>query len=1505
MGPTGATGGRNQACVDIFVQVEDTRPPILLPPPPVNLISSDTDNSIDIGWAGVFDVADPEVTVTNDAPTTYPVGRTPVMWTATDSSGNSATGTQWVNVKSGNAPPVAISPEVVSAFSHDETRIDLQAFETEDTLDGRYDQLSFRIEDAPSDGFFVAPLFPFFIDDHRQHRINPDGTYTSYYSEAQAACTASGTQPDRTVIVDPVYVTVTDDDVMYVMDRYVICRTTGTPFTDARSRIARFVPDANGELQFASQFDIGQNPPGLFDRHLAIDHRGRLYVIPQGGANIYVLSPELDLVENIEARSLTKINPVTNRVEDAFPDQNRRLQSVAVSEQDVLYATDGGEVYAYDLTRRQPDNTNHYLRLPPVVGAPNFNEVDVTVVEPWASYHTIFTTGYADLVLDSSGDLYVSDGDTDRIFKFAGIELDEQRNVAEPSSFVGWLGKCNANLDTTLLACDTTQDRSIGFSCEDDTCGTTQGDSGSGRGQFSNQTGIAMSPQDVLYVTDTGNFRVQRFSTDGFFAGEAVSECQGGCFVLGDFGFVTNVAVNSNYFYLLDTDNDLTHIFETTPVSDIDDQTMSQTQTAYVTYKSKNNYIGDDSFSFIAYDGLEYSNEAVVDIAVGRNFRPPIATPGLTFSGDEDTDIPLAFSGLDPDEDMLAFEIDTPPANGTITELNGEFTYTPDPDFFGVDQFTFVANDSPSSVPVMTSAPEVVQVTVAPVNDAPVISTEPLEVAPLVYDTQIEALLEDVDLDDVHRVAIDWGDGTISDSRSSRITLGASPGMVRILAEHAYQSPSDPNNPNDIVLTICASDAPTSAPLTCASPDVTATLAMPITVEPMVDLRIDIDDDRPKSPDSEIPEIMISDPLLDGGTPVTYTLEVLNIVPTDSDFRPASTDTRVTIAVPTEMALQSVTASAGSCTTSGQAIDCVLGDIAPDTSVIIDVTAAGSGVLIADRHVTLQAEATATERNVGMQNAGSWDTKLLLNGDLDPDGDGVPNRNDAFPGDPLESVDTDMDGIGNNADLDDDNDSMPDRYEDRYGLDKLDASDRTGDLDGDGLTNEMERLSKTRPDVADSDRDGIDDVADNCPLTVNVNQFDTNGDALGDVCDARSRSAATAIGDADGDGVQDIALLKSVGGTSTVYSKSAESDFDIAVFDILTSPHQAETLLGVTTSGGEQAVAMVYSDDTGASHVTIHNAWTGAAIADVQLFDNTFEFIDAAASGNALIVMTQDASGAVHVSRRDAGDGSSLGETAFFGGLVDPIPLAIVGVGADSAVVLADDGTGVLIAETRSSVDGSLIGEHVVPSVDWLSTKIAAMNDGFVTVTTNADGSSTGNMFSLQQITPDLTFDVLANGVSAFDLAVGSGPAGTAAILVAATALDGSIEVWSYDSLTGIELDRIAFLSTNTAPRALTLGGDVAGTASRVGVLASDANGDVSMEQRDAITGTRFETLTAQSNTAPPPSPPPAPPPPPNPGGGGSGGGGSTGIWFVLAMFAVLALRGGTRGPRCRRRAVG
>ena len=68
------------------------------------------------------------------------------------------------------------------------------------------------------------------------------------------------------------------------------------------------------------------------------------------------------------------------------------------------------------------------------------------------------------------------------------------------------------------------------------------------------------------------------------------------------------------------------------------------------------------------------------------------------------------------------------------------------------------------------------------------------------------------------------------------------------------------------------------------------------------------------------------------------------------------------------------------------------------------------------------------------------DTDLDGLGDLadaDDDNDGVEDSSDDFPLDASESVDTDGDGLGNNADLDDDDDTFTDEEELADGTDPL------------------------------------------------------------------------------------------------------------------------------------------------------------------------------------------------------------------------------------------------------------------------------------------------------------------------------------------------------------------------------------------------------------------------------------------------------------------------------------
>ena len=94
------------------------------------------------------------------------------------------------------------------------------------------------------------------------------------------------------------------------------------------------------------------------------------------------------------------------------------------------------------------------------------------------------------------------------------------------------------------------------------------------------------------------------------------------------------------------------------------------------------------------------------------------------------------------------------------------------------------------------------------------------------------------------------------------------------------------------------------------------------------------------------------------------------------------------------------------------------------------------------------------------------------NADTDDDNDGVNDVTDDLPLDPAESVDTDGDGIGNNADTDDDGDGVPDEN-DAFQLDPSESVD----TDGDGIGNNAD---------TDDDNDGIIDSADSFPQHVGL-----------------------------------------------------------------------------------------------------------------------------------------------------------------------------------------------------------------------------------------------------------------------------------------------------------------------------------------------------------------------------------------------------------------------------------
>jgi hypothetical protein len=135
------------------------------------------------------------------------------------------------------------------------------------------------------------------------------------------------------------------------------------------------------------------------------------------------------------------------------------------------------------------------------------------------------------------------------------------------------------------------------------------------------------------------------------------------------------------------------------------------------------------SFTVAANPGAARTGSIVVALqTVTVNQGPstaPVAQP-VTITTLEDT----AFSGTlvatDPNGDALTFNIVTQPVRGTVVITNpstGAFTYTPLPNRFGGDTFTFQASAAGETSNIAT-----VTIDITPVNDAPLAFDSTLQV---------------------------------------------------------------------------------------------------------------------------------------------------------------------------------------------------------------------------------------------------------------------------------------------------------------------------------------------------------------------------------------------------------------------------------------------------------------------------------------------------------------------------------------------------------------------------------------------------------------------------------------------------------------------------------------------------------------------------------------------------------------------------------------------------------
>lgn len=92
----------------------------------------------------------------------------------------------------------------------------------------------------------------------------------------------------------------------------------------------------------------------------------------------------------------------------------------------------------------------------------------------------------------------------------------------------------------------------------------------------------------------------------------------------------------------------------------------------------------------------------------------------------EGNTIPITLTAKDVDLDLLTYSLVELPRNGTIEGTPPYISYTPKETFWGIEQFTFIANDG-----LNDSAPAIIRLNVG-IPDVPVITAEdhPVSIKP-------------------------------------------------------------------------------------------------------------------------------------------------------------------------------------------------------------------------------------------------------------------------------------------------------------------------------------------------------------------------------------------------------------------------------------------------------------------------------------------------------------------------------------------------------------------------------------------------------------------------------------------------------------------------------------------------------------------------------------------------------------------------------------------------------
>ncbi len=179
--------------------------------------------------------------------------------------------------------------------------------------------------------------------------------------------------------------------------------------------------------------------------------------------------------------------------------------------------------------------------------------------------------------------------------------------------------------------------------------------------------------------------------------------------------FVTDedVVINDN-LSVTDNENDpLTFTVSIAPTHG----TVSINSDKSFTYTPAQDFSGTDSFSYDVADAPGASANATVNITINPVNDAAVIT-SLELAATEDTTLNAQLTATDVENDPITFALVSTTATGTLTlSPQGAVSYIPVADFFGTVTFEAQTNDG-----FIDSAPFVISINIAAVNDLPVVN---------------------------------------------------------------------------------------------------------------------------------------------------------------------------------------------------------------------------------------------------------------------------------------------------------------------------------------------------------------------------------------------------------------------------------------------------------------------------------------------------------------------------------------------------------------------------------------------------------------------------------------------------------------------------------------------------------------------------------------------------------------------------------------------------------------